>query len=699
MISVIMPYWNRQEATNKALEAYARHYSGLGVQVIVVDDGSPVPFVSPVHEGLQIKVVRLPAKDVPKNPSLCFNEGVKAAKHDFIVLTNPEILHEKPVLGEMLRELSRHTKGYVLAAAWCPEEGRWHCKSDHKVPENPAGTGLHFCSMLTRELFESVGGFDEAYRDGAGYEDNDFINKLVDVGAKFVIRDDLVVVHPKTGAVTKWDPNGFIRNRALFDYKWTHTPVNFVCVKAGIAFGPEYVNRLYDMVRRNLPLGYPGTFHCITDDPAGLNPDIKVIPLPNDLDKWWGKLYMFKRRLFPDKARMIFMDLDTLIIGSIKELVKYKGQFACLRDFYQPSRLGPAVMLWEANNYNAYIWEEWVACGKPRFPMGDLEWLNNLEQGRFAHRCDKLQDIYPGMFASFKANCRPYPPRHAKVVCFHGFPRPHQADEEWVQQVWQVGGSLPADLEVIANTSHQQVKQNIQSACRRTLPWITVCPPNDETVAIVGGSPSVGRYVQEIKERHKHGMKVTTVNGTHDFLWGHGIRPDTHVLIDARPENERFITRRAKSYVLASQCSPLVFDKAGNNVTIAHLNTEGVLDAIPESDQPLHLISAGTTVGLAAMCIEYCRGHRKFVIYGMESSFEEDELHAYTQSGNEHDKIIEAEVAGRKFKTTPWMVAQAQNFQTLVAAMFEDGCEIEVRCGGMLGHIAWTMMHSQPQEA
>ena len=73
--------------------------------------------------------------------------------------------------------------------------------------------------------------------------------------------------------------------------------LNIVCLKAGKAYGPEYVNILFDMVRRNLVAGYPGRFVCLTDDPTGLDAGIETIRLPGNIETWWGKLYMFKRGL------------------------------------------------------------------------------------------------------------------------------------------------------------------------------------------------------------------------------------------------------------------------------------------------------------------------------------------------------------------------------------------------------------------
>jgi len=227
VISLILPYYNRQQATDKALQVLAAYYKEADLEVIVVDDGDPVPFKvkltpwdTPVLP-LNIKVIRLPVHDYPRSPLAAWNAGVEAASGEMIALSQPEVLHPGPVLVEMAAELERlGPDGYVLAAAWCPEQNRWHTHSTLPVPDCPPGTGLGFLSLLYRELYERVGGFDEAYLGGAGYEDRDFIWRLWRAGAQFRIRDDLVVVHPKTGAKTYWKPEGFVINEAIFRKKW-----------------------------------------------------------------------------------------------------------------------------------------------------------------------------------------------------------------------------------------------------------------------------------------------------------------------------------------------------------------------------------------------------------------------------------------------------------------------------------------------
>lgn len=693
MISLILPYWERKDAAEKALRLLAETYREYDLEVVLVDDGNPQPF-APEIPGLNLKIVRLPQKDGPMCPASAWNAGARAASADVICLSCVEILHETAVLPEMERQVRElGPMGYVLASAWCPEYQAWHCHSTVKVPDCPTGTGIAFCGAMHRELFELVDGFDDAYRDGAGYEDRDLIRKLVAHGANFVIRDDLVVTHPKSGATINWDGEKFERNRALFKYKWMHKSVNFVCLKAGAEFGPDYVNILHDMVRRNLPLGYPGRFYCITDDAEGLDAGIEVLPLPIDLEKWWGKLYMFKRGLFPDGSRCMFFDLDTLIVGSIEPLAKYAGQFATLRDFYQPGRLGPAVIAWRASEYTASIWEEWVAQGAPRHAWGDLWWLNNLDQGRFARSADKLQDLFPGAFCSFKANCNPNPPADARVICFHGKPRPHETPATWVRDVWRVGGGGIANLEIVANTEHSRVVELVRQNCKRDLPWLEFQPAHARHAVIVGGGPSVTANLDEIRRRHAEGQIVFALNGAARHLHRHGILADAQVILDSRPGNAGFVLLEVPQHYLCSQCDPEVFDRA-KNIVLYHVNTQATNEAMAGGREAT-LISTGSTVGLIAMGLVYTMGFRALHLYGMDSSYTEDH-HAYEQKLNDDDRVVEAIVGERRFKCAPWMVAQVEQFQQVAAQLADDGCVITVAGDGLLPHVARLM--SQPQE-
>jgi hypothetical protein len=51
-----------------------------------------------------------------------------------------------------------------------------------------------------------------------------------------------------------------------------------ICMKWGTKYGPEYVNRLYAMVRRHLSGDF--RFVCLTDDSTGIRSEVQCLPIP-----------------------------------------------------------------------------------------------------------------------------------------------------------------------------------------------------------------------------------------------------------------------------------------------------------------------------------------------------------------------------------------------------------------------------------
>lgn len=211
-----MPYWRRQDVLLRNLHRYRELYGNI--EIVVVDDGSPEPAIV----DSQTTLVRLPLKDHALNPCVPFNVGVKVATGDIIVLTNPEIIHREYIIDRMAMALDGAHDRYVAAACWNETSKTWYCHSQGPTAEQmgraliPQGAGLHFCAMLTRDLYEEVGGFTEGYRNGQGYEDNDFLWKLHYAGAVFHIADDCITDHIACPP-TVW-PSG--NNRALFESRW-----------------------------------------------------------------------------------------------------------------------------------------------------------------------------------------------------------------------------------------------------------------------------------------------------------------------------------------------------------------------------------------------------------------------------------------------------------------------------------------------
>jgi len=97
-------------------------------------------------------------------------------------------------------------------------------------------------------------------------------------------------------------------------------------VKWGNRYNAEYVNKLYHGIVRNTT--WRVTFYCFTDDPIGLDPDIKIKQLEEGWKKWWGKCTLFNTDI---PGKKFYIDLDMIIVGSLDQLFSYNGTFATLR--------------------------------------------------------------------------------------------------------------------------------------------------------------------------------------------------------------------------------------------------------------------------------------------------------------------------------------------------------------------------------
>lgn len=146
--------------------------------------------------------------------------------------------------------------------------------------------------------------------------------------------------------------------------------LNVVCVKWGSKYGPEYVNRLETMVKRNLTV--PFQMYCYTDDPFAISRSIETIPIckEDDLETYWNKLAIFK--LF--KGKCIYIDLDTVIQNNINDIVNYTNKLTGVYTYWNDIRtdgnfpfatlkwkiqFNSSVLAWTAEDYY-WVWDKFM---------------------------------------------------------------------------------------------------------------------------------------------------------------------------------------------------------------------------------------------------------------------------------------------------------------------------------------------------
>ncbi|MFT0771219.1 glycosyltransferase [Psychrobacter aquimaris] len=240
-----------------------------------------------------------------------------------------------------------------------------------------------------------------------------------------------------------------------------------ICMKWGDKYGPEYVNRLYNMVSRHLTLDFKMV--CLTDDSTGINPAIACYPIPDmDLpagpERGWKKLTTFKPELYDLKGVALFLDIDIVIVDNIDAFFTYQAEYedsvVIIRDWKKPWRMIGNSSVYRFNiGMNTYPdllsnFERNFEAIRTQVRHEQAYLSNYLREHHHLEYWDKTWCV------SFKYQCiAPIPfnfvraptlPDNAKIVIFHGEINPpdaiagsggkwyrHVKPSPWLKDHWQ----------------------------------------------------------------------------------------------------------------------------------------------------------------------------------------------------------------------------------------------------------------------
>lgn len=190
-------------------------------------------------------------------------------------------------------------------------------------------------------------------------------------------------------------------------------------LKTSNDYKKEYVDLLYKQCQKYAP---NIDFVCISDDPSVPG----YVKMEHAWPRWWPKMEIFK---IP--GPVLYLDLDTIIISDLTELLEKASQceFVGIRDFYKDRRmertLGSGVMFWSGDM--KYLYDEFLKnpeknmaeCTTTRW-WGDQGFIEKT----IRHNVAYWQDITPKKLVSWKVHCRSGVPHDAAIIAFHGKPKP-----------------------------------------------------------------------------------------------------------------------------------------------------------------------------------------------------------------------------------------------------------------------------------
>jgi GT2 family glycosyltransferase len=219
-VSILIPFRDQVELTRKCVEAVRDSVRDMRTELILLDNWSS----SAAAEVFCVAQSRLPDTSViriaePFNYARINNIGVKAAKFPYLLFLNNDVLvHDSAWLRVMLNEaLADANVGAVGAKLLYPNGGVQHAGvvlgiggvADHAfrgLAANAPGYMAHAitarevaavtaaCMLVRREIFDLVGGFDEAEL-GIAFNDIDLCLKFRQAGYKIAFNPDAIAEH------------------------------------------------------------------------------------------------------------------------------------------------------------------------------------------------------------------------------------------------------------------------------------------------------------------------------------------------------------------------------------------------------------------------------------------------------------------------------------------------------------------------
>lgn len=234
--------------------------------------------------------------------------------------------------------------------------------------------------------------------------------------------------------------------------------IDCACVIHSTGYDWTYVERLYNMLTRNLPNGI--RFHVYTEHDRSVPPHlIKHIlqdwpGISGPKRSWWHKLQLFNPE--HHAGNLLYFDLDTVIVRDVSWITQLDSSYLWgIKDFrylQNPVRssINSSVMWWNVTKF-ATVWDDFkntdVAMTTRRYP-GDQDYLS----AQVGH--NKIRYLDQDQIKSWRWQCmeggydfqrrkhrEPGTPAQitgdTSIIVFHGTPKPHTIKDNLVKENWK----------------------------------------------------------------------------------------------------------------------------------------------------------------------------------------------------------------------------------------------------------------------
>lgn len=194
--SIVMGYYNRKMQTIRTLNYFEENYKKYNYEVVIVDDNSvdEEKLDNIVNNyTFPIKYIKISADEKGNriNPCVTYNKGFYNAEGKYVIIQNPECIHVGDILGYVKDNLTYDE--YIAFSCY-------NCSSNeltemllknisliNDVNFNNANyfqwynhpkirpVHYHFCAAIMNDNLKILGGFNEEFKKGHSYDDNEIL--------------------------------------------------------------------------------------------------------------------------------------------------------------------------------------------------------------------------------------------------------------------------------------------------------------------------------------------------------------------------------------------------------------------------------------------------------------------------------------------------------------------------------------------
>lgn len=228
-------------------------------------------------------------------------------------------------------------------------------------------------------------------------------------------------------------------------WKWSHPKKLHILFD----YSADAVNRLRRQLQTHLSI--PHDIVCITDTPAGIDSDIRIVSLWSDaadMGRCWRRLRAFSPEMRETVGpRFAWIDLDSVIVGPMDDIL---GRTEPIVLYRSNSIVGTpyngSMLLMDAGS-RPQVWQRFSPEHSPTI-VADAG-LNGSDQAWISHILGPNEAVWTAEdgVMHFVRDCVPDLPPQSKIVFFPGVQKMHMPNVRrhapWVERWFQNPASIP----------------------------------------------------------------------------------------------------------------------------------------------------------------------------------------------------------------------------------------------------------------